>query len=108
MLGYQSIRAEKDAPAIAAMRSFSAQYPRYGYRRIRIFLGREGHHMGPERAHRLVSRRAQESRGQEVDHTCRRRSDQKQQREDQCDEKQDWVTRHLRKAATEHTTEQLE
>ena len=53
MLGYQSIRAEKDAPAIAAMRSFSAQYPRYGYRRIRIFLGREGHHMGPERAHRL-------------------------------------------------------
>jgi len=53
MLGYQSIRAEKDAPAIAAMRSFSAQYPRYGYRRIRIFLGREGHHMGTQRAHRL-------------------------------------------------------
>jgi len=52
-MGYQSVRAEKDASAIAAMRSFSAQYPRYGYRRIRIFLGREGHHMGPERAHRL-------------------------------------------------------
>jgi putative transposase len=52
-MGYQSILAEKDAPAIAAMHSFSAQYPRYGYRRIRIFLGREGHHMGPERAHRL-------------------------------------------------------
>ena len=53
MIGYKSIRAEKDAPTIAAMRSFSAQYPRYGYRRIRIFLGREGHQMGPERAHRL-------------------------------------------------------
>jgi putative transposase len=53
MLGYQSILAKKDAPAIAAMRSLSAQYPRYGYRRIRIFLRREGHHMGPERAHRL-------------------------------------------------------
>ena len=25
----------------------------YGYRRSRIFLGRDGHHMGPERAHRL-------------------------------------------------------
>ena len=29
------------------------QYPRYGYRRIRIFLKREGHEMGWERAHRL-------------------------------------------------------
>ncbi len=53
MMGYHSIRAEKDAPAIAAMRSLSAQYPRYGYRRIRIFLDREGHCMGTERAHRL-------------------------------------------------------
>jgi putative transposase len=53
MMGYRSIRAEKDAPAIAAMRNLSAQYPRYGYRRIRIFLGREGHSMGTERAHRL-------------------------------------------------------
>lgn len=53
MIGYRSIRAEKDAPAIAAMRSLSGQYPRYGYRRIRIFLEREGHSMGVERAHRL-------------------------------------------------------
>jgi len=30
----------------------AAQYPRCGYRRIRIFLGREGHHMGTDRAHR--------------------------------------------------------
>jgi putative transposase len=31
----------------------SAQYPRYGYRRIRIFLGRDGHRMSPGRAYRL-------------------------------------------------------
>jgi putative transposase len=55
MMGYKPIRAGRDAPVIAEMRSLSAQYPRYGYRRIRIFLGRKGHHMGPERAHRLWS-----------------------------------------------------
>lgn len=53
VLGYKSICAEKNAPAIAAMRDLSAKYPRYGYRRIRIFLARDGHRMGPERAHRL-------------------------------------------------------
>jgi putative transposase len=53
MVGYRSLRAENDAPAIASMRKLSAQYPRYGYRRIRIFLGREGHQMSAERAHRL-------------------------------------------------------
>ena len=34
-------------------RSLSAQYPRYGYRRIAIFLGRDGHAMSFGRAHRL-------------------------------------------------------
>lgn len=53
MIGYESVRTERDAPAVSAMRRLSAQYPRYGYRRIRIFLGREGHAMSPERAHRL-------------------------------------------------------
>ena len=53
MIGYTSVRAERDAPAMSAMRRLSGQYPRYGYRRIRIFLGREGHVMSPERAHRL-------------------------------------------------------
>ena len=33
--------------------SLSAQYPRYGYRRIRIFLGRDGHKMSFGRAYRL-------------------------------------------------------
>jgi putative transposase len=32
-----------DAPMIAAMKALSAQHPRYGYRRIRIFLPRQGH-----------------------------------------------------------------
>ena len=35
------------------MQELSAQYPRYGYRRIRIFLGRDGHRMSPGRAYRL-------------------------------------------------------
>ena len=52
-LGYQSRLAVRDAPALAAMRRLAAQYPRYGYRRIRIFLKREGHVMSPDRTHRL-------------------------------------------------------
>jgi len=52
-LGYQSRLAVKDAPVATRMRELAAQYPRYGYRRVRIFLGREGHSMGPDRAHRL-------------------------------------------------------
>ena len=52
-LRYRSAKAEKDAPVLAAMRELSAQYPRYGYRRIRIFLGRDGHKMSAGRAHRL-------------------------------------------------------
>ena len=34
------------------MHRLAAQYPRYGYRRIRIFLKREGHVMSPNRTHR--------------------------------------------------------
>ena len=41
-LGYRLRQPEKDAAALAAMHRLSAQYPRYGYRRIRIFLHREG------------------------------------------------------------------
>jgi putative transposase len=52
-LGYQSRLAVRDAPALAAMRHLAAQYPRYGYRRIRIFLKREGHVMSTDRTHRL-------------------------------------------------------
>jgi putative transposase len=52
-IGYQSQLAVRDAPVVAAMRRLAAQYPRYGYRRIRIFLKREGHVMSPDRTHRL-------------------------------------------------------
>ena len=53
ILNYRSVRAERDAPALDAMRRIAATYPRYGYRRVRIFLRREGHAMGPHRAYRL-------------------------------------------------------
>ena len=52
-LGYTLRLPAKDAPVIDAMKSLSAQYPRYGYRRIRIFLRRQGHELGVHRAHRL-------------------------------------------------------
>ena len=53
MLNYRSVRAERDAPALDAMRRIAATYPRYGYRRVRIFLRREGHTMSAERTYRL-------------------------------------------------------
>ena len=52
-LGYQSRLALKDAPVVLAMRELAAQYPRYGYRRIQVFLARQGHVMSPDRVHRL-------------------------------------------------------
>ena len=52
-LGYESRLVARDAAALTAMREFAGQYPRYGYRRIRIFLKRAGHAMGADRAHRL-------------------------------------------------------
>jgi putative transposase len=52
-LTYQGRKLAKDAPVIGRMKVLSAQYPRYGYRRIRIFLGRDGHRMSPGRAYRL-------------------------------------------------------
>jgi hypothetical protein len=52
-LRYTSTKAIAEAPVRARMRELAALYPRYGYRRIRIFLGREGHRMSPERTHPL-------------------------------------------------------
>ena len=43
----------KDAPVIDAMRRLSGQYPRFGSRRIRVFLEREGILIGQERCSRL-------------------------------------------------------
>jgi len=52
-LSYELRLPAKDAPVIEAMKALSAQYPRYGYRRIRIFLRRQGHELSWSRTHRL-------------------------------------------------------
>lgn len=52
-VGYRSRLVAQDAAAVAVMRELAAQYPRYGYRRIQVFLARRGHVMSPDRAHRL-------------------------------------------------------
>lgn len=52
-LRYRSGRAERDVSVLASMRRLSRQYPRYGYRRIQVFLEREGHRMSADRAWRL-------------------------------------------------------
>lgn len=52
-LYYSRMQPEKDAPVIQAMKVLSANYPRFGSRRIRIFLQREGLTIGKERCARL-------------------------------------------------------
>lgn len=52
-LYYSPKMPEKDAPVISAMKRLSATYPRFGSRRIRIFLQREGLSVGKERCARL-------------------------------------------------------
>jgi putative transposase len=52
-LSYELRLPPKDAPVMAAMKALSAQYPRYGYRRIRIFLRRQGFELSCSRTHRL-------------------------------------------------------
>jgi putative transposase len=52
-LRYESRLIKRDAPVVAAMRDLSAQYPRYGYRRIQVFLDRQGYAMSADRTHRI-------------------------------------------------------
>ena len=52
-LHYPGRKSAKDAAVIERMRELSAQYSRYGYRRVRIFLGRDGYRMSVGRAYRL-------------------------------------------------------
>lgn len=54
-LHYESGKAQKDAPVLASMAILSAQYPRFGCRRIHVFMGRQGHHMSIGHAWRLWS-----------------------------------------------------
>jgi len=52
-VGYVSRLVARDAPVVTPMRTLAAQYPRYGYRTIRIFLERQGHALGTDRMYRL-------------------------------------------------------
>lgn len=52
-LRYESRLVQRDAPVVATMRELAAQYPRYGYRRIQVFLARQGQTMSPDRTHRI-------------------------------------------------------
>lgn len=52
-VGYVSRLVARDAPVVMSMRTLAGQYPRYGYRTIRIFLEREGHILGTDRMYRL-------------------------------------------------------
>jgi len=53
MLVYRSVRPARDVLVVQKMRELARQYPRFGYRMIRIFLGRAGHAMNPKRTYRL-------------------------------------------------------
>ena len=52
-LFYESRLRRRDAPVLEAMRELARQYPRYGYRRIQVFLARQGFAMSSDRAYRL-------------------------------------------------------
>jgi putative transposase len=55
-LGYESRLARKDNEVIGTMKQLARQYPRYGYRRIQVFMARAGYPMGCDRAWRLWSK----------------------------------------------------
>lgn len=52
-LVYQCKMPKKDAPIIEAMRGYSALYPRFGARRVRVFLRRDGIVLGRDRTARI-------------------------------------------------------
>jgi putative transposase len=52
-LGYVSRLDVRDRPVIEQMQTLAGQYPRYGYRRIRIFLRRAGVSLSIGRTWRL-------------------------------------------------------
>ncbi len=45
----------KDAPVVSAMNDLSAQFPRFGARRIHLFLHSQGLSMGKDRCARIWS-----------------------------------------------------
>lgn len=52
-LGYTSVLEAQDREPTSAMKDLARQYPRFGYRRIRILLARDGFPMSTDRAWRL-------------------------------------------------------
>lgn len=52
-LGYVATQSAKDAPVIERMKHYAAMHPRFGYRRIHVYLEREGFRMGWDRMFRL-------------------------------------------------------
>jgi len=52
-LGYESRIERRDAPLIERMKALAVENNRYGYRRVRVLLGREGIALSWARAHRL-------------------------------------------------------
>lgn len=52
-LGYAAKMPQKDAPVVERMRHYAALYPRFGYRRIHVYLEREGIQLGWDRMLRL-------------------------------------------------------
>jgi putative transposase len=52
-LKYTSRKAAADAAVVARMTELAARYPRFGYRRIQVYLERDGFVMNGKRMHRL-------------------------------------------------------
>ena len=52
-LKYKSKKAAADAPVIARMKELAGRHVRFGYRRIQVYLEREGFTMNRKRMHRL-------------------------------------------------------
>lgn len=53
MIGYRPVRPVRDVPVPQKTRELARQYPRFGYRMIRIFLSRAGHATNPKRTTQL-------------------------------------------------------
>jgi len=54
-LPYESRMEARDGPLIEAMAGLANLYPRYGYRRIQVFMEQLGHWMSSDKAFRLWS-----------------------------------------------------
>jgi len=52
-LGYESRMERRDAPLMERMKNLAEENNRYGYRRVRVLLGREGISLSWARTHRL-------------------------------------------------------